>query len=68
MSDNKLEEEYKKALYFVNNAPKSSSNISNKTKLEFYGLYKQISKGDNNTSKPSVFNLVESAKWYKKNI
>jgi len=57
-----LEEDYKKALFYINNGPKSS-NITNKVKLDFYAIHKQITKGDNKTTKPSMFNIIELTKW-----
>jgi len=35
----------------------------NEVKLKMYALFKQAMKGQNNTSKPSAFNFVASAKW-----
>ncbi|CAH8497621.1 unnamed protein product [Schistosoma turkestanicum] len=31
--------------------------------LELYGLYKQVTVGDNNTSAPGMFDLKGKAKW-----
>lgn len=31
--------------------------------LKLYGLYKQATVGDNNTSKPGMFDLKGKAKW-----
>lgn len=39
------------------------TNVDNKTKLEFYGLYKQATIGDVNTSRPGIFDAVGRAKW-----
>lgn len=36
---------------------------SNEEKLKLYGLYKQITLGDNTTSKPGMLNLSAKAKW-----
>lgn len=33
-------------------------------KLQFYGLYKQATIGDVNTSRPSFFDFVGQKKWY----
>ena len=37
------EEDFKRALDFISNSPKK--NLSDKQKLEMYGLYKQITSG-----------------------
>tara|TARA_R110002110_G_scaffold99220_6_gene253717 strand:+ start:456 stop:707 length:252 start_codon:yes stop_codon:yes gene_type:complete len=38
-------------------------NVDNKTKLQFYGLYKQATVGDINTPQPGFFEPVGKAKW-----
>ena len=38
------------------------TNVDNKTKLEFYGLYKQATVGDINTSRPGFFDAVGTSK------
>ncbi|KAK9812021.1 hypothetical protein WJX73_009353 [Symbiochloris irregularis] len=42
---------------------KASSNISNDAKLALYGLYKQATEGDVNTSKPGILDQKGRAKW-----
>lgn len=42
---------------------KVSSNISNDEKLLLYGLYKQATTGDVNTSKPGILDMRGRAKW-----
>lgn len=37
--------------------------MSTATKLQFYGLYKQATKGDCNLPKPSFFNIPGRRKW-----
>nr|CAB56693.1 Acyl-CoA binding protein (ACBP) [Digitalis lanata] len=38
-------------------------NTSNANKLILYGLYKQATVGNVNTSRPGVFNMRDRAKW-----
>ncbi|XP_047966776.1 acyl-CoA-binding protein-like [Salvia hispanica] len=38
-------------------------NTSNETKLILYGLYKQATVGNVNTSRPGMFNMRDRAKW-----
>ncbi len=38
--------------------------LSNDQKLQFYGLYKQSTIGDVNTSQPWAINMVAKAKWF----
>ncbi|RVW93712.1 Acyl-CoA-binding protein [Vitis vinifera] len=38
-------------------------NTTNENKLILYGLYKQATVGNVNTSRPGIFNLRERAKW-----
>lgn len=35
----------------------------NQTKLKLYALFKQAKEGDNKTSEPSRFKMVDHAKW-----
>ncbi|KAI7906574.1 acyl-CoA-binding protein [Cokeromyces recurvatus] len=42
---------------------KLSSTPSQSTLLELYGLFKQVTVGDNETSKPGVFDPKGRAKW-----
>jgi acyl-CoA-binding protein len=37
--------------------------LSNDQKLQFYGLYKQATVGDVNTTQPWSINMVAKAKW-----
>ena len=54
--------DFQKAVELVKSGtPKK--NIDNKTKLEFYGLYKQATVGDINTSRPGFFDAARRAKW-----
>lgn len=36
---------------------------SDADRLALYGLYKQVTVGDNNTAKPGIFDLKAKAKW-----
>ncbi|KAG2207761.1 hypothetical protein INT47_011881, partial [Mucor saturninus] len=57
-------ERYNKALYIVQNLPKGSTfQPTNNEKLELYSLFKQISEGDINIKRPSMFDVVGRAKW-----
>ncbi|KAH6759859.1 acyl-CoA-binding protein 6 [Perilla frutescens var. hirtella] len=38
-------------------------NTSNENKLILYGLFKQATVGDVNTSRPGIFNMRDRAKW-----
>jgi diazepam-binding inhibitor (GABA receptor modulating acyl-CoA-binding protein) len=38
-------------------------NLSGSDLLKTYGLYKQITSGDNNKDKPSIFSQKELKKW-----
>ena len=40
-----------------------ATSPSNDEKLKIYGLYKQATVGDTNTSAPSFFDFAGSAKW-----
>lgn len=39
-------------------------NVSNENKLKLYGLFKQITIGNNDTRCPSIFYPTDRAKWY----
>jgi diazepam-binding inhibitor (GABA receptor modulating acyl-CoA-binding protein) len=54
-----LSNEFKKACENI----KQSQNLSNETLLELYGLYKQSTEGDCNSSKPSFWDVKGCAKW-----
>lgn len=58
--DEKINSEFKIASEKIAN---SNFSTSNDNKLELYGLYKQGSFGDINTSKPYIFQVEASAKW-----
>ncbi|KAG9154018.1 hypothetical protein Leryth_000529 [Lithospermum erythrorhizon] len=38
-------------------------STSNENKLILYGLYKQATVGNVNTSRPGMFNMTDKAKW-----
>jgi hypothetical protein len=42
-----LEKNYQKALYYIQKGPKIET-ITNKMKLDFYGLFKQVTSGGKN--------------------
>jgi diazepam-binding inhibitor (GABA receptor modulating acyl-CoA-binding protein) len=54
-----IERKFKKYLYKV----KELNDISDSDKLYLYGNYKQVLNGDINIEKPSMFNIIENAKW-----
>jgi diazepam-binding inhibitor (GABA receptor modulator, acyl-CoA-binding protein) len=56
-----LELQFKKAIYFVRNAPAIDS--SNEEKLKFYALYKQATEGDVKGSQPWAVQFEARAKW-----
>ncbi|MCJ1423470.1 hypothetical protein MMC29_001353 [Sticta canariensis] len=56
-----LQAEFEQAAQDANS--KVSSNISNDDKLLLYGLYKQATVGDVNTSKPGILDQKGRAKW-----
>ncbi|CAD5214928.1 unnamed protein product [Bursaphelenchus okinawaensis] len=58
------EEVFKAAVELVQNMPKDGDVIlSNEEKLSFYGLFKQATLGQCNTSRPNIWNVVERYKW-----
>jgi diazepam-binding inhibitor (GABA receptor modulating acyl-CoA-binding protein) len=59
MSKDKLQNDFEKAC----NDIKSMTSLDNDTLLNLYGLYKQATLGDCNTSKPSFFDPKGQAKW-----
>ena len=54
------EEEFARAVETVNNF---TSRPPDETLLHFYGLYKQATVGDVNTTKPSFWDPKGQAKW-----
>lgn len=54
------EEEFQRAIETVNNF---TTRPSDKDLLNLYGLYKQGTVGDINTSKPSFWDMKGQAKW-----
>ena len=44
-------------------AKKLPDNTSNENKLILYGLFKQATVGEVNTSRPGIFNMKDRAKW-----
>ena len=55
-----LDERFRNAL---DNVKKLGDDPGNDVKLKLYALYKQATEGPCTTAKPSVFNIVEKAKW-----
>jgi diazepam-binding inhibitor (GABA receptor modulating acyl-CoA-binding protein) len=47
---------------------KHGKDLSNDQLKKLYGLYKQATVGDNNTSEPSFYQLTEKAKWSAWNL
>ena len=41
----------------------SKQPVSDETKLQLYGLYKQVTVGDCNTARPALYEFVNRAKW-----
>ena len=58
-SNDKLIAKFNKAIELV----KTVETVSNENKLYLYAHYKQANNGNNNLSKPSIINIVETAKW-----
>lgn len=59
-----LEEQFKAACDAIQNLPKNGPfQPSNEMLLKFYAYFKQATQGDCKTSKPSIFKVVERAKW-----
>ena len=44
-------------------APAGQKPLSNEQKLEFYGLFKQATEGENKTKQPGRLKMVERMKW-----
>lgn len=55
-----MEQEFANAVRSVTHLPYTPDND---VLLELYGYYKQATVGDNNTNKPSWFDMKGSAKW-----
>ncbi|XP_019182076.1 PREDICTED: acyl-CoA-binding protein [Ipomoea nil] len=55
-----LKEEFEE---YAEKAKKLPENTTNENKLILYGLYKQATVGDVNTSRPGMFNMKDRAKW-----
>ncbi|KAL5222564.1 hypothetical protein ABZP36_027277 [Zizania latifolia] len=51
------------ALKYAEKAKTLPENTSNENKLILYGLYKQATVGDVNTTRPDIFNQRDRAKW-----
>ena len=59
-----LEEQFKAACDAIQNLPKNGPfQPSNEMLLKFYGYFKQSTAGPCKTSRPSMFKVVERAKW-----
>lgn len=60
-----LEDEFQSAADYVAGAVTSgTAAFSDEVKLRFYGLYKQATVGQCNTSKPGFWDLSGRAKWW----
>ena len=55
-----IDDEFEKAKEKV---AKKSGKLSQDKLLTFYGLFKQSTVGNCNTSKPGLFNFKKKAKW-----
>jgi acyl-CoA-binding protein len=52
------------AIAYVRSLPKDGPvQLDNATKLEFYGLFKQATEGDNTASQPWAIQVEKRAKW-----
>lgn len=58
-SNDKLIAKFNKAIELV----KTVETVSNENKLYLYAHYKQANNGNNNLPKPSIINIIDSAKW-----
>jgi len=59
-----LEDQFKAACDAIQNLPKNGPfQPSNEMLLKFYGYFKQATSGPCKTSRPSMFKVVERAKW-----
>ncbi|CAF0956792.1 unnamed protein product [Brachionus calyciflorus] len=64
MSSLTLEQRFKDLCQIVQSLPKDGEiQQSNEDKLKFYSYFKQATEGPCNISQPSMFKLVERAKW-----
>ena len=59
INNDKLIAKFNKAIELV----KTVETVSNENKLYLYAHFKQANNGNNNLPKPSIFNIVDSAKW-----
>ena len=67
-SDSNLSVQFKAACEVIQNLPKNGPfQPSNELLLKFYGYFKQATSGPCNTSKPSVFKVVERYFYSLKN-
>nr|CAB56694.1 Acyl-CoA binding protein (ACBP) [Digitalis lanata] len=55
-----LKDEFEEHAEKAKTLPESTSN---ENKLILYGLYKQATVGNVNTSRPGIFNMKDRAKW-----
>ena len=59
-----LEDQFRAACDAIQNLPKNGPyQPSNEMLLKFYGYFKQATSGPCQTGRPSMFNVVERAKW-----
>lgn len=59
-----LEDQFKAACDAIQNLPKNGPfQPSNEMLLKFYAYFKQASSGPSKTGRPSMFSVVERAKW-----
>jgi len=54
-------DEFERALLYVKNGPPLSTTAEQK--LQFYALFKQISSGPCNTTRPGMLDPIGKAKW-----
>eukprot|EP00041_Stephanoeca_diplocostata_P011244 m.182790 g.182790 ORF g.182790 m.182790 type:complete len:273 (-) comp18471_c1_seq1:390-1208(-) len=59
-----IETQFSTAIEFIQSLPKDGEiKITDGQKLQFYGLFKQATKGNCTTNQPSMFQVVARAKW-----
>ena len=59
----KLQIEFEKAVEWIRNAPPSSTPVTNDVRLQFYGLFKQATKGNVTGERPGLLRFRDRAKY-----
>lgn len=63
MTDLSLKDQFDFAVEQVKTIPSSSDGPSDDERLQMYALYKQVTVGNCNTSRPAFYDMVGKAKW-----